>query len=201
MDKPGFTPKLRTTLFSAITGKSAYVSGKPEGDVAGMLMAVGGPSDRTRSGIDTAAAAKALGVSRRTVERWLTGATERNRPSGKNLQKLAAQARKAATTKRGRRAALADVRKGGMPRYGARIEVRGVQGPTRQGTDYRRFRRLSLTLDPEHVEAMLAAYEEGGDKGFVSWLEGHAEETYMGFPWGFDNIDTVELDEPRQPGQ
>lgn len=41
------------------------------------LLAVGGPSDTTSHGIDIAKAARELGVSRRTVERWL------NAPAGR----------------------------------------------------------------------------------------------------------------------
>ena len=62
---------LRGKLFSAITGRDADVSGQPGGDLRGMLMAVGGASRRTQSGIDLTKAAKSLGVSRRTVERWV----------------------------------------------------------------------------------------------------------------------------------
>ena len=62
---------LRGKLFTALTGRDADVSGQAGGDLRGMLMAVGGASRRTKSGIDLTKAAKSLGVSRRTVERWV----------------------------------------------------------------------------------------------------------------------------------
>lgn len=199
MEKEGFTPGLRSALFQALTGRTADVTGSREGELRGMLMAIGGPSTRTGSGIDLTAAAKQLGVTRRTVERWVTGATERGRPTGKNLTNLVAKSRQAATTQRGRRAALADTRKSQLPSYGAKLGVTGEQGPTRAGRDYRRLRRIDLALDPAEVEAMLGAYEQGGDKGFVSWFEGHADQSYVN-DWGIDSVDGVELRDPRQMG-
>src|SRR5450759_5645794 len=77
-----FGANLRGKLFTALTGNSeADVTGK--GDVRGMLMAVGGSSSKTKSGIDLTKAAAKLGVSRRTVERWVkTAATgQGQRPS------------------------------------------------------------------------------------------------------------------------
>ena len=97
---------LRNTLFAVLTGRQGDVSGKAGGDVRGMLMAVGGSSTRTKSGIDLTAAANKLGVSRRTVERWVktaqTGTGQR--PSAPHAKALAAKARQAATTKAGRKA-------------------------------------------------------------------------------------------------
>jgi transposase len=198
MKKDGFTRELRGKLFGALTGRAGDVSGQPDGDVRGMLMAVGGPA-RTKSGIDLSAAAKSLGVTRRTVERWVTDATEKGKPRGKNLDNLVGKARQAATTKQGRRAALANARKGPMTRYGAKMTVRGEQGPTMQGKDYRRFRKLDLVLTPESVEEMLDAYERGGDKAFLSWLEGYTDENYLE-GWGFDSIADMDLTDPRESG-
>ena len=97
---------LRTSLFSMLTGRQADVSGQVGGDVRGMLMAVGGASSRTKSGIDLTRAAGKLGVSRRTVERWVktaqTGSGQR--PSSQHAKTLATKARQAATTKAGRKA-------------------------------------------------------------------------------------------------
>ena len=100
---------LRGKLFAALTGRQVDVSGTAGADLRGQLMAVGGPSGRTKSGIDLTKAAKGLGVSRRTVERWVkteqTG--DGQRPSPGHAKKLATKARQAATTKAGRKAALA----------------------------------------------------------------------------------------------
>src|SRR4051794_29802263 len=92
---------LRGKVFNLLTGMQADVSGSPQGDLRGMLLAVGGTSSKTRSGIDLTGAAAKLGVSRRTVERWVrtsqTGTGQR--PSAAHLTNLAKQARQAATTK------------------------------------------------------------------------------------------------------
>ena len=56
MDKQGFTPQLRGTLFSALTGRGGDVSGRSDADVRGMLLAIGGPAN-TKSGINLTAVA------------------------------------------------------------------------------------------------------------------------------------------------
>ena len=132
---------LRGKLFAALTGRQVDVSGTAGADLRGQLMAVGGPSGRTKSGIDLTKAAKGLGVSRRTVERWVkteqTG--DGQRPSPGHAKKLATKARQAATTKAGRKAALAGstVRQAVASR-GARLSITGLQGPRAAGRDYMR---------------------------------------------------------------
>ena len=72
----------------------------------------------------------------------------------------------------------------------------GQQGPLRSGTAYRRRRKITLDLTPEATEEMLTAYEDGGDKGYMAWLEGYASENYLD-DWGFDSITDVAVDDPR----
>ncbi|NIH70275.1 hypothetical protein FB380_004786, partial [Modestobacter marinus] len=48
----------------------------------------------------------------------------------------------------------------------------------------------------EATEEMLSAYEDGGDKGYMAWLEGYASENYLD-DWGFDSITDVAVDDPR----
>ena len=80
---------LRGKIFSALTGQKADVSGKPTGDLRGMLLAVGGASPKTKSGIDLTAAAHKLGVTRRTVERWLKAAETGEAPEApENVEDL-----------------------------------------------------------------------------------------------------------------
>jgi hypothetical protein len=195
MDKPGFTPQLRGTLFSALTGRGGDVSGRPDADVRGMLLAIGGPAN-TKSGINLTAVAAELGVSRRTAERWVTNASQKIRLRGANLAKVVAKSRQAATTKAGRRKAMAAVRQGPRSRYGAKLSVTGQQGPLRSGTAYRRRRKITLDLAPAATDAMLAAYEDGGDKGYMAWLETYASENYLD-DWGFDSISDIAVDDPR----
>jgi hypothetical protein len=199
MDKPGFTPDLRQTLFGALTGRAGEVTGRPDGDLRGMLQAAFGEGRRP-GGVNTRAAAESLGVTQRTVQRWLAGAgRQRHRANPEHLRAIAARARQAATTQRGRRAALGAVRQGPLPRHGARLTIRGEQGPSRAGRDYRRFRKVDLMLSPEDVDAALSAYERGGDRGFVTWLEGHADQEYVN-DWGFDRIENLEMRDPNDTG-
>lgn len=189
---------LRSKIFSALTGRTADVSGKTGGDLRGMLMAVGGPSSKTRSGIDLTNAARSLGVSRRTVERWVrtaqTGSGQR--PSATHATSLAKQARQAATTKAGRRAALAtSSMRQAIGSRGARLTVDATQGPHAAGQDYMRRRVTQLDLDPADAEAMMTAWENGGEKGFMSWATSHWGSEYLD-DWKFGSVEKIELERP-----
>ncbi|HQZ85740.1 MAG TPA: hypothetical protein PLB21_08975 [Actinomycetota bacterium] len=189
---------LRGKLFAALTGRQVDVSGTAGADLRGQLMAVGGPSGRTKSGIDLTKAAKGLGVSRRTVERWVkteqTG--DGQRPSPGHAKKLATKARQAATTKAGRKAALAGstVRQAVASR-GARLSITGLQGPRAAGRDYMRKRTTLLELDPSDAEAMMNAWENGGEKGFMTWATGHWGNEYLD-DWKFESVDDLDVERP-----
>lgn len=190
-------PDRRSTIFGAVTGLQADVSGRTEGDLRGMLLAVGGPSSRTRSGINLTRAAAALAVSRRTVERWMqtaqTGTGQR--PSVENATSLARQARQAATTQAGRRAALAGTSTRQAITRGARLTITASQGPRASGQSYLRFRTTQLELDPASAEAMLDAWERGGDRGFMTWATGHWDQEYVP-DWEFGSVSEVDLEHP-----
>lgn len=194
-------PGVRGRIFTALTGnRAADVSGAGR-DVRGMLLAIGGPSSKTQSGIDLTRAASALGVSRRTAERWVkaaaTGAGQR--PSPAHAKAMAGRARQAATTKAGRRAALGAVRAQRTFARGARLAVTGRQGPRAAGRDYLRDRTTMLDLDPADAEAMLNAYEQGGDKGFLAWATGHWGQEYLD-GWGFETVEDVTVQAPYGGG-
>ncbi len=188
---------LRSKIFAALTGQqSADVSGKADGDLAGMLLAIGGPSSRTQSGIDLSKAASALNVSRRTVERWVrtaqTGSGQR--PSAAHATTLATRSRQAATTRAGRIAALGGRRQPLGPR-GARVSVTGLQGPRAAGKGYLRQRMTQVDLDPADAQAMIDAWVAGGDKGFMTWARDHWDQEYVA-GWDFSSIDQLEVQEP-----
>jgi len=190
---------LRTSLFSMLTGRQADVSGQVGGDVRGMLMAVGGASSRTKSGIDLTRAAGKLGVSRRTVERWVktaqTGSGQR--PSSQHSKTLATKARQAATTKAGRKAALAgSPLRQAIASRGARVAIDGMQRPHAAGQDYMRKRVTQLDLDPTDAEAMLNAWEQGGEKGFMSWASSFWDSEYLN-DWKFDDVDSITIERPH----
>jgi transposase len=198
---------LGSAIYSSVIGsgdKVPNVSGK--GDIVGMLLAVGGSSSRTASGIDTARAAKRLGVSPRTVQRWLHTAKtgQGQHPSGENAKKLVTKSRQAATTKRGRQAALA--RSGARTRLarGATVSMDGWQGPGSSKDPYGRDRVTSFTLDPEDVEHMLNAWEDGGQEGFLSWVSNHWSEQKdypPNWTFGGDGEIDVRIDPHSQGGR
>lgn len=189
---------LRGKVFAALTGRHADVSGRTDGDIPGMLLAVGGPSSKTKSGIDLTKAAKALGVSRRTVERWVktakTGVGQR--PSPAHAHTLATKSRQAATTKRGRQAALAvSTVSRAITSRGARVSITGFQGPRAAGRDYMRDRTTMTELDPADAEAMLHAWENGGEKGFMAWAADHWDKEYLP-DWKFASVDDITIEKP-----
>lgn len=191
----GQPPGFRQDVFTALTGHTgADVSGKGQ-DVRGMLLAIGGRSAKTRSGIDLSKAARELGVTRRTVERWVRAADTGTgmRPSRQHTQAMAKKARQAATTQAGRRAALADVRGRKAFQRGARMKVTGSQGPIDK--TYHRQRTTILDLSPEDVEAMLDAYERYGEQGFLGWATQHWGDLYVA-DWQFGQVDQVDLEGP-----
>lgn len=200
MESTKFTGKLRNTVFSALTGVTGDVSGTTGAQLRGMLMAIGGPA-KTKSGINLTEVAAELGITRRTVERWVTtDGTERGKPKPGTLQAVTTKARQAATTQRGRAKALGRMQSGSgggsrgaaISTYGAKLTVRAHQGVVSGGRKYLRDRTISMTLNPDDVAAMQAAYVQGGDKAFVRWAEDHADTTYAP-GWGIDRIDSIDL--------
>jgi hypothetical protein len=187
MKQEGFTPQLRSRLFASLTGNQGDVSGEVGGDVRGQLLAAYGTG--ARGGLNTRAAAKDLGVSQRSVQRWVRG---ENRPSGTHQQALAKRSRQAATTRAGRRRSLSHARQRRETRYGGRVSVSGDQGPI--GEEYHRPRTVSQALDPDAILDMYAAYEAGGDKGLVSWIEGYFSEHYVD-EWDIGSISGFTIDD------
>lgn len=199
MDKPGFNARLRQSLFGGLTGRrDTDVSGRPDGDLRRLLQTAFGEGRRP-GGVDTRAAAEGLGVTQRTVQRWLAGQDRQSHgASPVHMKAIAAKARQAASTQAGRRAATAPVRQGRLSRNGARLTVRGKQGPMRAGNDYRRVRAVDFDLQPRDVDGLLSAYEQEGDKGAVRWLEKHADETYVA-DWSFESIQDLNLRDLEDP--
>lgn len=189
--------RLRGTVFQALSGQTgADVSGATTGDLLGQIRAIGGSSARTRSGIDLTRAATRLGVSRRTVERWVANATTGGgrRPSAASAKTIASRARSAATSQRGRRDAVRAAREQAAQR-GARISISGKQGPTRAGKGYSRNRTTIQELSPDEAAALFEAYERGGEQGFLDWATNYWDTNYLE-DWGFESVDGVDVSSP-----
>lgn len=175
----------RREMFQALTGTQGAAVGDPN-DVAGMLRTVYGTVRRGQPAVDTREAARRLGVSQRTVQRWLR---KENTPSENHLKGLRQRSRQAATTKRGRARALRRaVTSSSFQQQGVRVEVSGMQGPV----DYTRERRSQQKLTPEEYGELLQAYAEGGDAGALAFLQGVYSEKYVD-NWEFGDVASFRL--------
>lgn len=183
---------LATKAFALFTGRSGDVSGSPGAGLLGQLMAIGGPSARTTSGIDLTRAATSLGVSRRTVERWV--ATTRTgtgqRPSPRHAAALAQRSRAMATTRPGRTSAMAGTGRTASLARGAKLTVSAVQGP--RSVEYMRPRTVSVILDPDQAGAMADAWRTGGQRGLMRWTVSHFREEYTD-GWRFGDVDSLDV--------
>lgn len=187
----------RNAMFSAMTGtKGANVAGG--GDVRAMLNAVYGATRRGKDVIDTREAARRLGVSQRTVQRWLAG---KNKPSSDHLKSLQTKSRQASTTKRGReRAVKRAVANKKIKADGVRVRVAGTQGPL----GYERDRNSAQKLSPDEYQGLLNAYASGGDDGALNYLQSVYDAKYVD-NWRFsgvsdfriDGLTDVDRDDPR----
>lgn len=156
-----------------------------EGELIEQIRAIGGPSPRTKSGIDLTKAAVRLGIKPRTLRGWVN---EGRHPSGKSARKVRTVARRVGNTKAGRQAAVTHARGQGRFTQVRGISVTGLQGPTRSGTDYLRERTVHRTLTAEQVEELAAAYEAGGDADVRAWVEQEMQGYLPG--WGIDSFNT-----------
>ena len=177
------------------------ISGRREADLAeganlrGMLQAVFGRGPRGGA-VDARAAAQSLGVSPGTVRRWAAGT---QKPSPSRMAAIQSAARRTTTTKRGRRAATADFRTSAQGsqalRGGSKIWVSGEQGVGGYDQGYARDRRVATDISPDEIEAMLRAYEDGGDRGLRDWLREFFDDKYVA-GWDFVTIDDFGIGTP-----
>ncbi|MBF6333646.1 terminal protein [Nocardia transvalensis] len=200
-------PGRRGAMFQGLTGRSgSNVSGTAGDvpDIRGMLRAAYGPGPR--SDINTAAAAKGLGVSKRTVERWLadpSSASKISKPKPATVAKMAKAARQAATTKAGRKRVMKAMRESKegkrLLKRGGRVRVTGNQGVFGKSAYYIRWRKdvpfppNQAGMTPAEIEGLWTAYEQGGDKAASQWLTDYAREHYAA-GWEFESIERIGYD-------
>lgn len=186
------TPGFRTSLFTALTGRPATDPG--QGDVRSQLITAFGASRRDPTRPDTAAAAKALGVSQRSVQRWVSG----HGISPTHRRNVTRRARQAMTTKRGRARVLAQTAGAGRPpgRKGQGLFVGGVQGVRSSVEDNYRDRETGVVLSEADLEDLRQTWAEHGDEGAAAWLHQHWDSHYVG-GWHFSEIDDVRWGDTR----
>lgn len=188
----------RRALFSAITGRSSAGTTGASNDVKGMLSNLyGAPrtvkdkngSTRTISAVDTREAARRLGVTQRTVQRWLSG---QNKPTSVHMKKIQTRSRQAATTKRGRERAVKRAIRNAPPTRAVKVTVTGFQGPHGAREPYGRNRNAVHNLSAEEYQQFLQAYTEGGDSAAAKYLELTFQD-YAAEGWTFKTIDNVHI--------
>lgn len=209
---------VRDELFRKLTGLTdADVSSGGGGSLRGRLLAVGGASTTTKSGINLTRAAEVLKVSRRTVERWVRAADTGSgqRPSAEHAKLLATKARQAATTQAGRKATLGQSPLVQQMRAKSvvQVKVKAFQGPAAAplpgeplDTSYMRDRSTMVKIEgAEQIQQMLDAYAQHGDKGFLDWMQttwgggpgGEPVALYLS-DWKFSEIDSIDFDFPTR---
>ena len=184
-----------STLYQGISGRreADFAQGA---NVRGMLQAVFGRGPRGGA-VNARAAAQSLGVSPGTVRRWAAGT---QKPAPARLAAIRQAARRVTTTKRGRRAATADFRASAQGsqalRGGSKIWVSGEQGVGGYDQGYARDRRVATDISPDEIEAMLRAYEDGGDRGLRDWMREFFDDKYVA-GWDFVTIDDFGIGTPK----
>lgn len=190
------TQSFRESLFGVLTGRQ--VEGAGGGDVRAQLIAAFGSSGRDPSRPDTAAAAKGLGVSQRSVQRWLKKGGGLSTGHNEVLQR---RARQVMTTKRGRQRAIAASQRTGktsrpVGKSGKGLRVGGVQGIVTETEDDYRDRETSVMVTDEDLDALREVWAEHGDAGAAAWIHSHWDEHYVG-KWHFQSIDDVSWSDTR----
>jgi hypothetical protein len=61
---------------------------------------------------------------------------------------------------------------------------------------YARDRRVATDISPSEIEAMLRAYEDGGDSGLRDWMREFFDDKYVD-GWDFVTIDDFGIGTPE----
>lgn len=181
VDAPKDRGRFRETLHGFMTGRP--VEGASKGNISAQLMAAFGPSKRDPSRPDTARAAKELGTSTRTVQRWLKGDHAPRAQASKALQ---TKSRQAMTTKAGRARAIRASQVSSAPG----ISVKGLQGVRSGGQGYYRQRECAVALSPGDLQNLQDTYVAHGDNGAQAWLQQHMDHHYAE-GWHIREIDGI----------
>ena len=182
LDDPGDRAAQRNAFFEGLTGrKGTKANGEPGweqgrglSDIARStrsMLEYNFAGRSARHPVDTRTAAERLGVSQRTVQRWLRGDSQ---PRPEAMKKLTTRTRQTVTTKQGR-SRLAAQMKESIGTENRTIKVTGRQGPTADpnatGTDRPRGGSSALSMTPEEQAGLYDAWANGGDSGATSYLE------------------------------
>lgn len=175
----------RERAFSFVTGRDAR--GAASGDRRAQLIAAFGSAQRDPNRPDVRAAAEGLGVSTRSVQRWLTGGGIR--PA--HAKELADKSRQAMTTKRGRARAARAAGVPSPPRGANAIKINGMQGVVSSTDGNYRDRDTAVQLRPEDAQRMQDLWVEHGEAGVDAFIHEHWDRRFVN-EWHFQSINTLE---------
>ena len=175
----------RETMFGFMTGRSVEGSLR-DGDRDAQLIAAYGASKRDPTRPDTAAAAKGLGVSQRSVQRWLKGGGM----SPVHSERLRTVSRQAMTTKRGRARAARMAGPLKLPAGRNALTVTGDQGVISGDTGNYRPRDSTVQFTNADLQAMQQLWVEHGEDGAAAFLHQHFGQHYVG-DWHFRSIEGI----------
>lgn len=192
-------PARRAAIFEGLTGTTNHsLDRTAPTDVQSMLMARFAHTYRGEQRVNTRDAAKFLGVSQRTVQRYMK---QGRMPAGDAHRRLALHVRQQTTRKAGRRstaeAARARAAEHLEKKGGVRLTVHGWQGPPPSSReDLRRSRNAYHDVDASQFDAMLDAYVDGGEEGMQSWMQDTlgGEGGYLP-DWTISSIDRFSIGE------
>jgi len=179
-------------LFHAITRDRSVSQGLPTDahDLARVLVeSLHGSTKET---------AKRLGVSQRTVQRWLaTAGKEQRTPSGDSVQRLRRVAARTPAVRKHpevRRRLLATRRQARLEKSDkVRIRARGIQGPVVKGVDYRRWRYIEFVLPGQGLADVLDSWLAGAEADALRSFEA-LTEVFYGVPgWQFGALDLLDF--------
>lgn len=176
--RAGRTPPRWTSLVDALT--NGHTPTPPAG-VADALAYTYGTGRGGRA--NTRAAAAALGVSQRTVQRWMRQPPTRS----PHVDELRRQAAAAADTAPRRREALNRRREARIRHSGAQVKL---TARTRVSDD-RRDRDITYRFTGEQLEPVMQAYLDGGEQAARAALGDLFRDHYGGV--GIEAIEAVEF--------
>ena len=176
----------KSTAFSFVTGRAG---GAFDGDSRAQLIAAFGASERDPARPDVKAAAKALKVSPRSVQRWIAGGGI----SPRHAKTLRTKARQAMTTRRGRERAVRSMGALQAPRGKNAIRIGGIQGVTTGDTGNYRPRETKVQVSAFDLERLQQLWVDHGEAGAEAWLHAHFDQHYQS-GWHFQSISDITWD-------
>lgn len=159
----------------------------PHKRMLSLLEIIGGTSKRTKSGVNTAAAAKRLGVSPGTVRRWANNPEAH--PNAATQAKMLATARRMTNTKRGRTSAMREIRAHQVFDRPMTLDITAMQGPAGSATkgapvsDYLRDRRTHFDITAEEANQLLDLYQDSGPDAVHDWVNDMLSQRYYHGGW------------------